>query len=166
MIIERLITNYLNLNKKYLSAKYNGDTIFITYRLSVPSWCNDNKFLSGNPNRKIVYASSKKYSSNTVTISHNAELIDGSLPIGKNKFYCETLNYPTDTFSKVDIDQFVYQEYQNVFRELNSNILLEKIGFLSKQFDAVTSGKNNVPEPIYPFRHPVHGPCPADEFGL
>ncbi len=146
MQLEKIICKELNL-KKYLKASYNKQgEITVEYRLSVPSWCNDVQYLGNNEKRSVIYARNKKYDNDGARVTcKNINTLD-RYGISKNKFYTESHTYSIVDLIGKDLNDLFYKDYLDTFRELKSNILLEKIGDLSKQWDLLTSGKENTME--------------------
>lgn len=146
MQLEKIICKELNL-KKYLKASYNKQgEITVEYRLSVPSWCNDAQYLGNNEKRSVLYARNKKYGNDGARATcKNINDLD-NCSISKNKFYTESHTYSIVDLIGKDLNDLFYKDYLDTFRELKSNILLEKIGDLSKQWDLLTSGKENTME--------------------
>ena len=163
MQLEKIICKELNL-KKYLKASYNKQgEINVEYRLSVPSWCNDVQYLGNNEKRSVIYARNKKYDNDGARVTcKNINTLD-RYGISKNKFYTESHTYSIVDLIGKDLNDLFYKDYLDTFRELKSNILLEKIGGLSKQWDLLTSGKENTMEyhlelqKRSPYIHPYTG---------
>lgn len=156
MILSKIISTHLNQTKKYLTCQYSGNDLYVFFRLPVPAWCYDSKFLVKD-NRYVRYNGSRKYNTNSYTITKNSINLPHP-PVGKNKVYIEQVKYSVNDFLDKDVDEFMYKEYQNTFRELNAEILLEKIGMLSKQYDEVTSGKPNIATVKLPYIAPEFRP--------
>jgi hypothetical protein len=156
MYLEKIICNQLN-TLKYLKATFSQlGKIEIEYRLSVPSWCNDRKYLGTDEKRAVIYSRNKKYNNPGVKVNfRNYNELNNS-HVSRNKFYTERYTYSVIDLIGKDLTDMFYKEYLNVFRELKSNILLEKIGDLSKQWDTLTSGKDViVNEARIPYVYPI-----------
>lgn len=144
MNISRLITNYIRNNKINCKVLHNtDDKISIRYFLSVPAWTNDKDFIGDSIDRSVLYAANKKKSIGSYLI--NKHIVDQPYPLqlGNNKYFCIYAIYDVSTFYNVDIDSFLYTEYDKRFREVRGNILLEQIGDLSKKWEAVNNGVPN-----------------------
>lgn len=144
MNISSLISTYIRNNKVNCKVLYNtDDKISIRYLLSVPAWTNDKDFIGNSEERSVLYAANRK--KNIRPYLKNKYTIDQPYPtqLTNNKYFCIYAIYDVSTFYNVDIDSFLYTEYDKRFREIKGNILLEQIGDLSKRWEAVNNGVPN-----------------------
>lgn len=144
MNISSLISTYIRKNKVNCKVLYNtSDKISLRYFLPVPSWTNDKDFIGDSEERSVIYAANRK--KNIGPYLKNKYTIDQPYPtqLTNNKYFCIYAIYDVSAFYNVDIDSFLYTEYDKRFREIKGNILLEQIGDLSKKWEAVNNGVPN-----------------------
>lgn len=144
MNISSLISNYIKANKIKCKVLYcTNNEICIRYSLPVPAWTNDKDFIGNDEHRSVIYAANRK--KNIRSYIKNVLTIDKPYPtqLTNNKYFCIHAIYHVSTFYNVDIDSFLYTEYDKLFREVKGNILLEQIGDLSKKWEAVNNGVPN-----------------------
>lgn len=141
--ISGLLSQNINFNLgKIISCNQLGsDKLQIKYRLSIPSWIDD-KTLVTQENHSILYSGNKKKNIKR----HEVFLwnLDSNYPeIGNNKYFCYKKEYNIMDWVKpgFNILYFLKQEREAIFKELKANIVLEKIGHLSKQWQNLTDGK-------------------------
>lgn len=142
-MIERLIVGTINYNCKTLSAKIvNANEIDVSFKLSVPAWCNDKDFIEKKEERSVIYARSSKKGIGRLEIKSSD--VDGGYPhVTNNKFFVIRRRYNIVEWCKDGTD-FLFllkKDRDDAFREIRSNIVLEQIGDLTKKWTDITDGK-------------------------
>lgn len=159
MYLSTLISNHLKYKNFIQDVHFTSSNLYaIWYRLSVPAWCNDREFLKDDT-RKVMYTASKKYNTSGLTLRKVdfEKTSTVAVSVGKNKRYCILKHYTLDELKDINLDTFVYNEYLYLFKEIKANIILGKIEDLSKQWDVLTSNKENVDVLCKgPFIHPTY----------
>lgn len=149
MNIKQLIINHIRFTK-YIKAysSPNSDEIEIKFLMSVPMWIDDKEVVK-DPFHTMLYAGNRKKNINQFEAKFE-DLSKGYPQVGNNKFFTITRNYKILDLLKDDKDIIYYlkQERTNAFREVKSNIMLQKIGYLTKEWDELTSGKESYLEKV------------------
>ena len=141
-MIARLVTNRINFNKnKTISARVLSNTeISVSFRLSIPAWVKDDELIKQD-NQKIVYASNVKKQIRGYVVNMS-NLKSGYPRVTNNKYFiCEkTYDISAWLTDGVDFQLLLYKEREKELIELKANIILENIGFLSKQWQDTLDG--------------------------
>jgi hypothetical protein len=143
-MITNLIANQINFskNKGYSARMYSNYEVKVTFNLALPMWCNDSELIT-QPNHAILYATNKKKNipRHYVTFFNK----DESYPeVSNNKFLQISRIYNINDWIKSGENYLITLtiDRSNAFREIESNIILKKIGDLSAQWDGLTSGRS------------------------
>jgi hypothetical protein len=142
-MITNLIANQINFskNKGYSARMYSNYEVKVTFNLALPMWCNDSELIT-QPNHAILYATNRKKNipRHYVTFFNKDE---GYPTVSNNKFLQISRIYNINDWIKSGENYLITLtiDRANVFREIESNIILKKIGDLSGQWDRLTSGK-------------------------
>lgn len=138
--IAGLIANKINFGNRgrFKACVKTTDSIVVTYMLSIPKWVNDKELIKSD-REHIIYAKTKRTNKFKVLFSE----IDNKYPlVGNNKYYCIERAYNVVDWLKFDdILGYVRSEREKIFRETKSNIMLENIGELTRQWNETTNGK-------------------------
>lgn len=145
IIVNNLIANAINHTKNRCTRARNigNNQIEVSYYLSIPIWIKDTDLIK-DENCFIVYAANKKKKINKFIVDLKLAFHSNYYPqVSNNKFFCYKQKYDVSNWLKSDFDiqLFLSSEREKNLREIKSNILLEKIGNLTKQWNDVTSGK-------------------------
>jgi hypothetical protein len=148
-MITNLIANQINFskNKGYSARMYSNYEVKVTFNLALPMWCNDSELIT-QPNHSILYATNKKKNipRHYVTFFNKDEAYP---EVSNNKFLQISRIYDINDWIKSGENYLITLtiDRANVFREIESNIILKKIGDLTGQWDRLTSGKFKNPDP-------------------
>jgi hypothetical protein len=146
-MITNLIANQINFskNKGYSARMYSNYEVKVTFNLALPMWCNDSELIT-QPNHSILYATNKKKNIPRYYVTFFNK--DEAYPeVSNNKFLQISRIYDINDWIKSGENYLITLtiDRANAFREIESNIILKKIGDLTGQWDRLTSGK---------FKHP------------
>jgi len=147
-MITNLIANQINFskNKGYSARMYSNYEVKVTFNLALPMWCNDSELIT-QPNHSILYATNKKKNipRHYVTFFNKDEAYP---EVSNNKFLQISRIYDINDWIKSGENYLITLtiDRANVFREIESNIILKKIGDLTGQWDRLTSGKLKNPD--------------------
>lgn len=142
MEVAGLIAQKINrsTNKSISARVKDGKTLCIRFLLGVPAFSSDEDLLKVS-NSTIIYARNAKKNIRQYVVTNENK--DKDYPyVTNSKFLAVHKDYNISEWleSKEYIITFLRKERQKVFLETKSNIVLEKIGILSKQYDNLTSG--------------------------
>ena len=142
-MIVNLVVGAINFGSKTFSARaVNFNEIDVSFKLSVPAWCNDKDFIGNKENHSVVYARNNKKGIGRLEIKLSD--VDGGYPqVTNSKFFVIRKTYNIVEWCKEGSNfiMLLNQEREVVFREIRSNILLEQIGDLTKKWTDITDGK-------------------------
>ena len=151
-MITNLIANQINFskNKGYSARMYSNYEVKVTFNLALPMWCNDSELIT-QPNHSILYATNKKKNIPRYYVTFFNK--DEAYPeVSNNKFLQISRIYNINDWIKSGENYLhtLTNDRANVFREIESNIILKKIGDLTGQWDRLTSGKSKHDVFIHP----------------
>jgi len=128
-------------SKGYSARAYSNYEVKVTFNLALPMWCNDLDLIT-QPNHAILYATNRKNNipRHYVTFFNKDE---GYPEVSNNKFLQISRIYNINDWIKSGENYLhtLTNDRADVFREIESNIILKKIGDLTGQWDRLTSGK-------------------------
>lgn len=142
MTVAGLISNSINhgRNACYTSRVRSYNELEIIFKLPVPAWFNDSVWVT-NENTRVLYNENKKKGLHACVVDIK-NINDGYPTLSNNKSLCYYKRYSVEDFSKqLCFSKFLTAEREIIFREVKSNITLEKIGHLSKKYSMEVEGK-------------------------
>lgn len=149
MYLANLIKNVLTHNRsyKFITNVLDPNTIKVTYNLSIPNWVNDKEVLTQD-NMSILYSRyTPEVPDNNIYVSHyvNNKNVDDDYPlVGNKKWFRVSKTYLVTDLIDKELIYYFYKESEKALAEIKSYILLQKIGDLSAQWEAVNTGKHSV----------------------
>ena len=137
IIAKNLKSDYMN----YVCHSVGKENIEISYRLSIPAWINNTQVLK-KANQHILYCGNNKKHISQYRVFLPDVLKPTPSNLTNNKMLVEHKTYKVvDLLQEEHIHLYLTHEREKMFRELRSNILLEKIGNLTAKWNAVSEGK-------------------------
>ena len=133
--------NYCGKVRGYNCQRISEKELMITYRMSIPSWCNDNELIKSE-NWGIMYSKDSKLNTETTCITFTNKDDDYHKVSNKKALqYHKRYNISDIMLLEQDLFEYLTSEKESVFREVKANIVLEKVQDLTKEWDDLTSNK-------------------------
>lgn len=159
MKIVNLVVNSINNKKtKNMSCRVKSNNeVIVTFYLPIPASTSDVDLITSE-NTFVIYKSNKKQNFKRYEVGlYNIK--DPYPPVSKSKVFAVQRTYCIDSWINLNPGFFSYLNTQReeIFREVKCNILLNKIGVLSKQWEHISSGKPSysVDKPLEPYSNSV-----------
>jgi hypothetical protein len=145
-MITKLISNHINFskNKAYNARAINNLEIEVTFSLAIPAWVKDHELVKED-NQSILYCQNVKKGIPNFLITKNNANDSWYPPVSNNKFFRVKRVYNVKDWltSDYNFTSILTVEREKIFREVKANILLEKIGQLTKDWNDVVDGNYN-----------------------
>ncbi len=127
---------------RVMSSTYvdQSDKLRVCFHLTLPKWTNDQELI--NQDTYIIYCGNKKKNIQSYQVNHLNVSEDYPI-VGHTKFLVKSRVYNVKDWIQAGFDfiGFLRQERRDMFREVQSNLILQEIGFHSKRWDDITSGQ-------------------------
>lgn len=139
-MISEIIAKTLNFKNGIISVSALGSKeLSVTYRMSIPNFIDDSTLIKESCH-SIIYSKNRKKGTKQYVVDLT-NISEGYPMVGRNKYFCYNKKYNIiDCLDKSNFTQFLNEERIKIFTETKANILLQKIGVLSKHYEGVTSG--------------------------
>ena len=141
MNVQQLINAHVKYCFKHIfPVSYTDSTMSFRFSLPIAMTVNDKEILK-LPTQRITYARNGKKGiyRYIVTLSN---VNDGYPLVSNSKHFSEVVTFNlSDLVKQLDLKLFLIQEYEKLFRELKSELILQKIGELTKKWSEISAGK-------------------------
>jgi hypothetical protein len=145
-MITKLISNHINFskNKAYNARAISNLEIEVTFSLAIPVWVKDDELIKED-NHSILYCQNVKNGIKRLLVTKQTANESWYPPVSNNKFFrvkkvYNVKDWLTDDYNFTTI---LTVEREKIFREVKANILLEKIGQLTRDWNDVIDGTHN-----------------------
>jgi hypothetical protein len=135
-MITKLISNHINFskNKAYNARAISNLEIEVTFSLAIPVWVKDDELIKED-NHSILYCQNVKKNIERLLVTKQTVNESWYPPVSNNKFFRVKRVYNVKDWLTNDYNftTILTVEREKIFREVKANILLEKIGQLTKE---------------------------------